>query len=100
MSGSARGRREPAFLPWQLQTWFMHSVQESVKSLQDELEGRFSHAMTMLSNSRDDMEAQLVKAVVGLTSNQINTDHGQEEVGRVEAAHPSLALDRRVTEEA
>ena len=55
---------------------FVHSVQESVKSLQDELEGRFSRAMTMLSNSRDDMKAQLGKAVIGLTSIQINTDHG------------------------
>ena len=54
----------------------LHSVQGSVKSLQDELEGRLSRSLTMLSNSRDDMKAQLGKAVIGLTSIQINTDHG------------------------
>jgi hypothetical protein len=62
-----------------------------VRSLQDELEGRFSRAMTMLSNARDDMKAQLGKAVVGLTSIQINTNHGQEGVSRVEAAHSNPA---------
>lgn len=65
---------------------FVHGVQESVKALQDELEGRFSRALTMLGNSRDEMKAQLGKAAIGLTSIQINTDHGYAEVGRIEAA--------------
>lgn len=56
---------------------YLHGVQDSVKSLQDELEGRFSRAITMLSNSRDDMRAQLGKAVTGLTSIQINTNNAQ-----------------------
>jgi DNA recombination protein RmuC len=56
---------------------YLHSVQESVKSLQDELEGRLSRSITMLSNSRDDMRAQLGKAVTGLTSIQINTNNAQ-----------------------
>jgi DNA recombination protein RmuC len=70
---------------------FLHSVQESAKSLQEELEGRLSRAITMLSNSRDEMRAQLGKAVTGLTSIQINTDYVQEGGGRVEVAHPSSA---------
>lgn len=56
---------------------YLHGVQDSVKSLQDELEGRLSRAITMLGNSRDDMRAQLGKAVTGLTSIQINTGNQQ-----------------------
>jgi DNA recombination protein RmuC len=56
---------------------FLHSVQENVKSLQDELEGRLSRSITMLGNSRDEMRVQLGKVVTGLTSIQINTDNAQ-----------------------
>jgi len=56
---------------------YLHSVQESVTSLQEELEGRLSRSITMLSNSRDEMRAQLGKAVTGLTSIQINTSNAQ-----------------------
>lgn len=56
---------------------YLHGVQESIKSLQEELEGRLSRAITMLGNSRDDMRAQLGKAVTGLTSVQINTSNVQ-----------------------
>jgi DNA recombination protein RmuC len=56
---------------------FLHSVQENVKSLQDELEGRLSRSITMLGNSRDEMRVQLGKVVAGLTSIQINTDNAQ-----------------------
>lgn len=56
---------------------YLHGVQDSVKSLQDELEGRLSRAITMLGNSRDEMRAQLGKAVTGLTSIQINTGNQQ-----------------------
>ena len=56
---------------------FLHSVQESIRSLQEEVEGRFSRAITMLGNSRDEMRAQLGKTVTGLTSIQINTSSAQ-----------------------
>ncbi len=56
---------------------YLHGVQESIRSLQDELEGRLSRAITMLGNSRDEMRAQLGKAVTGLTSIQINTGNAQ-----------------------
>jgi DNA recombination protein RmuC len=52
---------------------YIQSVQESIKSLQEEIEGRFSKAITMLGNSRDDMGAHLSKVSGGLTSLQIST---------------------------
>jgi DNA recombination protein RmuC len=57
----------------------VHSVQESVTSLQEELEGRLSRAITMLGNARDEMRAQLGKVAMGLTSIQINTGHEPSE---------------------
>ena len=41
---------------------YLHTVQESIQAIQEELDGRFSRAVTMLSNSRDDMRAHLSKA--------------------------------------
>jgi len=41
---------------------YLHTVSESIQAVQDELDGRFSRAITMLSNSRDDMRAHLSKA--------------------------------------
>jgi DNA recombination protein RmuC len=49
----------------------IQSAQDSVKSLQDELEGRFSRALTMLVNSRDDMGVHLSKASRALTTVQL-----------------------------
>jgi DNA recombination protein RmuC len=49
----------------------LQSVQTSISSLQDELEGRFSKALTMLSNSRDDMSAHLGRASRSMTSVQV-----------------------------
>ena len=60
---------------------YIQSVQESIKALQEEIEGRFSRAITMLGNSRDDMSAHLSKVSGGLTSLQIST-----------AVKPSAAL--------
>lgn len=51
---------------------YLDSVQENIQSLQGELEGRLSRSITMMSNSRDEMRAQLGKAVAGLTSIQID----------------------------
>lgn len=36
---------------------YLQSAQASIKAIQDELDGRFSRAITMMNNSRDDMRA-------------------------------------------
>jgi DNA recombination protein RmuC len=50
---------------------YLKQVQASVASLQEELDGRFSRALTMLGNSRDDMRASIGKAGGAITSLQI-----------------------------
>jgi len=50
----------------------LQTAQDSVKALQEELEGRFSRALTMLNNSRNDMSLHLSKVSSGLTSLQIS----------------------------
>ncbi|MEN6521778.1 MAG: DNA recombination protein RmuC [Armatimonadota bacterium] len=51
---------------------YLKSTETSIKTIQIELEGRFSKALTMLGNSRDDMALQLSKAGAGLTSLRMN----------------------------
>ena len=51
---------------------YLRSAQDSVEALQDEIEGRFSKAITMLTNSRNDMSVHLSKVSSGLTSLQIS----------------------------
>lgn len=51
---------------------YLKSAQESITSVQSELEGRFPRAITMLNNSRDEMTAHLSKAAGALTSLQIS----------------------------
>jgi DNA recombination protein RmuC len=60
---------------------YLRSVEENLKALQGEIEGRFSKAITMLGNSRDEMSAHLSKVSGGLTSLQISA-----------TAKPSAAL--------
>ena len=50
---------------------YLQSAQGSIEAMQQELEGRFSRSLTMLTNSRNEMSAQLSKASSGLTSLQI-----------------------------
>ncbi len=50
----------------------LDSAFESSEAIQNELEGRFSKAITMLNNSRDDMRMHLSKISSGLTSIQIS----------------------------
>ena len=50
---------------------YLQTAQESVKSIQNELDGRFSKAITMLNNSRDDMRAILGKISGSLTGLQM-----------------------------
>jgi DNA recombination protein RmuC len=52
---------------------YLKMVQASLQSLQEELDGRFARALTMLSNSRDDMRALIGKANGGITSLQIGS---------------------------
>ena len=57
---------------------YLETVQSSIKALQDELDGRFSRAITMLDNSRRDMNAHLSKVTSGLAglrliSNETNS---------------------------
>jgi len=53
---------------------YLRTAQESLKSLQEELDGRFSKAITMLNNSRDDMRAMLGKANSSLTGLQMGAE--------------------------
>ena len=50
---------------------YLQTVQESTQAIQEELDGRFSRAITMLSNSRDDMRAMISKAGSSLTALQL-----------------------------
>lgn len=52
---------------------YLKQVQASINTLQEELDGRFSRALTMLGNSRDDMRANISKASGSITSLQIST---------------------------
>ena len=50
---------------------YLDSAQGSIQALQSELEGRFSRALTMLGNSRDEIRVHLSKVSSGLTSLQL-----------------------------
>ena len=52
---------------------YLESVYTHINELQNELEGRFSKAITMLGNSRDDMRVLLSKVSSGMTSLQISS---------------------------
>ena len=50
----------------------LQSAQQSIKSMQEQLEGRFSKGLKMLDNSRNDMSIHLSKIKNTLTSLQVN----------------------------
>jgi len=52
---------------------YLRTAQESITNLQDELDGRFSKAITMMNNSRDDMRALLGRLSGSLTGLQIGS---------------------------
>ncbi len=52
---------------------YLQTAQESITNLQEELDGRFSRAITMLNNSRDDMRAILSKLSGSLTGLQLRS---------------------------
>lgn len=53
---------------------YLQTAQENIANLQDELDGRFSKAITMMNNSRDDMRAVLGKLSGSLTGLQIGAN--------------------------
>jgi DNA recombination protein RmuC len=53
----------------------LQAVQNGIVALQDEIDSRFSKALTMLNNSRDDMRAHLSKASSSVTGLQIVTSN-------------------------
>jgi DNA recombination protein RmuC len=55
---------------------YLRSAEESLELAQGELEGRFSRAITMLTNSRDELSVLLSRVRSGLTSLQITASRG------------------------
>jgi len=51
---------------------YLRSAEENIEAAQEELEGRFSRAITMLTNSRNELSVLLSKVSSGLTSLQIS----------------------------
>ena len=51
---------------------YLRSTQDSIDALREELEGRLSRAITMLSNSRNDMSVHLSRINSSLTSLQVS----------------------------
>ena len=52
---------------------YLQSAQNSLKEVQEEINGRFSRALTMLNNSRDDIQAHISTVNSSLTGLQIGT---------------------------
>ena len=52
---------------------YLTTAQTSITSLQSELEGRFSRALVMLENSRQDMAAQLASLSGGMVALQVGS---------------------------
>jgi len=50
---------------------YLQTAQDNINALQEEIDGRFSRAITMLNNSRDDMHAYLSKIGGSITGLQI-----------------------------
>ena len=70
---------------------YLQTAQENIKALQEELDGRLSRAITMLSNSRDDMRAHLGKISGSLTGLQIGA-------GTTAPALPEVLTPERASE--
>jgi len=56
---------------------YLRSAEENIQAAQEELEGRFSRAITMLTNSRNELSVLLSKVSSGLTSLQISASRGK-----------------------
>lgn len=53
---------------------YLRTVENNVKTLQPELEGRFSRALVMLDHSRADMEAHLSKLNAGVVAVRVDSE--------------------------
>lgn len=56
----------------------LESAERSVQAIQEELNGRFSRALTMLSNSRDEIAVHMARATAGLTRLRLSTPSADE----------------------
>jgi DNA recombination protein RmuC len=68
---------------------YLRTAEDSVKFVQQELDGRFARALIMLGNSRDDMSVHLSKINSSLTS-----VHVTAELPENPSAHDALAAPR------
>jgi len=66
---------------------YLAAAQRTVGALQEEMDGRLSKAITMLSNSRDEMRAMLGRISTGLAALQLGTG-GTPEPPALSAADP------------
>lgn len=77
---------------------YLQSVQGSLAALQEELDGRFARAITMLQNSRAEMGAQLGKVAGGLAGLRVGGEVGVTKIDSAAAADqaaPDRAGDGR-----
>jgi len=74
---------------------YLESAQMGLKALQEEVEGRFSRALTMLDNSRNDMRAHLGKVASSLTALHLGSGSREERVDLSSCPVAPLQADGR-----
>lgn len=74
---------------------YLRSVEKGIETLQDEIDGRFSRATTMLSNSRNDMTAQLSKINSGLNGLRISASTDPTQNGELIVPEPDARVENR-----
>lgn len=62
---------------------YVNDVQGNIEAIQEELEGRLSRAIVMLTNSKNDMGGQLIKVRSGLANIQVSTSQSLEATSEV-----------------
>ncbi|MGE5595872.1 MAG: DNA recombination protein RmuC, partial [Hyphomicrobiales bacterium] len=73
----------------------IETAEQSLRMLQEEVEGRLSRAITMLGNSRDDLRLQVARASSGLAAIQARTDLPAAGDGQFELPEPGVATPVR-----
>ncbi|MDQ2807849.1 MAG: DNA recombination protein RmuC [Chloroflexota bacterium] len=63
---------------------YLSTIQEHTKALQEQIEGRFSTAITMLNNSREIMRTHISKVSIGLANLESSTTAAEALVSLVE----------------
>lgn len=74
---------------------YLQSVEQGIETPQDEIDGRFSRATTMLSNSRNDMTAQLSKINSGLNGLRISASTDPTQTGELIVPEPDARVENR-----